>query len=39
VGTLETALTDGLSEGERADLLRTIGALEQSLTATRARKP
>jgi DNA-binding MarR family transcriptional regulator len=37
-GTLETALTDALSEGERTGLLQTLGALDQSLTTARRRR-
>jgi MarR family transcriptional regulator, organic hydroperoxide resistance regulator len=35
--TLETALTNGLTDGERADLLKTIGALDQSVASARRR--
>ncbi|AGZ40650.1 MarR family winged helix-turn-helix transcriptional regulator [Actinoplanes friuliensis] len=36
-GTLEATLTDGLSDGERTTLLKTIGALDQSVTSARRR--
>ena len=37
-GTLETALTSGITEGERTSLLETFGALDRSLTNARRRK-
>ena len=37
-GTLEAALAEGLAEHDRADLLRTINALDQSLADSRRRR-